>query len=305
MGGFYATIPVTMPKAKPKTTIRKPARKKSAPATDRLTRVEKLVAANSKAIAELRQANAEANAEAAKRNAEIAKQLATLGATVKATEKTNAENAKAIAELRQAIAQTDAKADKRAAEADKRAAEADKRAAELDKRADKALRVAEKNNEYFGNHVRNEGELLEMECYNALMKTKTVNGVKLDGFQPGPKDPHHGVEIDLIGFNGKVTMPIEVKRTMSPADVRRFAEVRMERFPKAFPYLARDKEVIPVIIFALPRTGVDADGKPEDPVQLALDLGLTVLQSTGENQLSPITSPDQVISRPHETTDLT
>ena len=47
----------------------------------------------------------------------------------------------------------------------------------------------------------------------------------------------------------------------------------------------------------IPRTGVDADGKPEDPVQLALDLGLTVLQSTGENQLSPITAPDQVISR--------
>ena len=226
-------------------------------------------AENTKAIAELRASNAE-----------TAKQLAQLGTTVKATEKTNAETAKQLAELRQFIA-------------------------DIGVRADKALAVAEKNNEYFGNHIRNEGELLEMECYNALMKTKTVNGVKLDGFQPGPKDPHHGVEIDLIGFNGKVTMPIEVKRTMSPADVRRFAEVRMERFAKAFPYLARGKEVIPVIIFAMPRTGVDADGKPEDPVKLALKLGLTVLQSIGENQLSPITAPDQVISRPHETTDLT
>ena len=283
-----------MPKAKPTPT---PARKKTAPAADRLTRVEKLLEENAKAIVELRKLNAETDAKAAKRaaeaaaeadkrNAETAKQLATLGAAVKATEKANAENVKAIAELRKLNAETTAKADKRA--------EA------LDKRADKALAVAEKNNKYIGDHSRNEGELLEMECYNALMKTKTVNGIKLDGFQPGPKDPHHGVEIDLIGFNGKVTMPIEVKRTMSPADVRRFAEVRMERFPKAFPYLAHGKEVIPVIIFALPRTGVDADGKPEDPVQLALDLGLTVLQSTGENQLSPITAPDQVISRPHE-----
>ena len=256
--------------------------------------IRQILAENTKAIVELRKLNAETD-----------KRFADLGTTVKATEKANAENAKAIAELRKLNAETNAEADKRAAEADKRAAELDKRADKALAASENALKVAEKNNQYIGDVSRNNGELLEMECYNALMKTKIVNGIKLDGFQPGPKDPYHGVEIDLIGFNGKVTMPIEVKRTMSPADVRRFAEVRMERFPKAFPYLARGKEVIPVIIFAMPRTGVDADGKPEDPVQLALDLGLTVLQSTGENQLSPITAPDQVISRPHETTDLT
>ena len=98
-------------------------------------------------------------------------------------------------------------------------------------------------------------------------------------------------------------MPIEVKRTLSPADVRRFAEVRVGRFEKAFPQYAAGKQTIPVIIFAMPRTGEDADGKPEDPVQLALDLGLTVLQSVGENQLSPITDPGQVITRPTQTTN--
>ena len=223
-----------------------------------------------------------------------------------------AANSKAIAELRQANAEANAQADKRAAQADKRAAEADKRAAELDKRADKALaasenalKVAEKNNKYIGDHSRNEGALLETECYNTLKQNREINGIKLDDFHWGRKSAIYAVEVDIIGFNGKVVMPIEVKRTLSPADVRRFAEVRVGRFEKAFPQYAAGKQTIPVIIFAMPRSGEDADGKPEDPVQLALDLGLTVLQSVGENQLSPITDPDQVISRPHEPTDLT
>ena len=271
-----------MPKAKPTPTpARKPARKKTAPPVD-LNEVAKLVAANAKAIAELRKLNAETDAKADKRwrehderMREHDKRMVQLGTTVKAIEKTNAETAKQLAQL-------------------------GVRAAEADKRADKALAVAEKNNEYFGNHVRNEGELLEMQCYNTLKKSREINGIKLDDFHWGRKSAVYAVEVDIIGFNGKVVMPIEVKRTLSTRDVRRFAEVRVGRFKKAFPQYAAGKQTIPVIIFAMPRTGVDADGKPEDPVQLALDLGLTVLQSVGKNQLSPITDPDQVISRPHQ-----
>ena len=186
--------------------------------------------------------------------------------------------------------------------------EHDERMREYDKRADKALAIAEKNSKYFGDN----GKSLEAQCCNTLMKTMQINGIKLDDFHWRRKNAICyaevgiiGAEVDIIGFNGKVVMPIEVKRTLSADDVRRFAEVRVGRFKKAFPQYAAGKQTIPVIIFAMPRTGVDADGKPEDPVQLALDLGLTVLQSTGKNQLSPITDPDQVISRPHQTTDLT
>ena len=235
-------------------------------------------------VAEIRQLQAETarlNAEAAKRAAEADKRAAEADKRAAEADKQLAELRQSNAELRQFIA-----------DLAKRSEETDKRIAALGVRADKALAVAEKNNKYIGDHSRNEGELLEMECYNTLVKTKEINGVKLDGFQLGNKNPEHGVEIDIIGFNGKVTMPIEVKRTLSADDVRRFVDVRLDRFPKAFPQYANDKAIKPVIIFAMPRTGED-----EDPVKLALKLGLTVLQSIGENQLSPITTPDQVISR--------
>ena len=251
-----------MPKANP------PARKTPAPVD--LNEVRELLAENAKAIVEMRKANVEARAEhdretaeARKRQAKIDEQLAALGE----------------------------RADKAIAAGDRAIAAGDRAIAN----ADKALAVAEKNNEYFGSHVRNEGELLEMQCYNTLKKNREINGIKLDDFHWGRKSAKYAVEVDIIGFNGKVVMPIEVKRTLSADDVRRFAEVRVGRFEKAFPQYAAGKQTIPVIIFAMPRTGED-----EDPVKLALELGLTVLQSVGESQLSTITDPAQVISRTYK-----
>ena len=236
--------------SKSKTTPRKSAPKKPAPTVDRLTRVEKLLEENAKAIVELRKLNAETNA----------------------------------------------KADKRAAEADKRAAALDKRAAEALAASENALKVAEKNNQYISGHANGEGEILEIECYNTLLKMGEINGVKLERLRLGMKDPQYGVEIDLVGINGKVTFPMEVKRTLYPEDVRRFKEVQVERFKEAYPEYALNKQVTPVIIFAL-RKQKNNKGKKEDPVQLALNAGMIVLQSTGENQLSPITAPAQVIAR--------
>ena len=247
-----------------------PARKTPAPVD--LNEVRELLAENTKAIVELRKMDAETR----ERQAETAKQLAQLGKSVDAD--------------RDAAREANA-------EARERQAKTDEQLAALGVRADKALAVAEKNNEYFGNHVRNEGELLEMQCYNTLKKSREINGIKLDDFHWGRKSARYAVEVDIIGFNGKVVMPIEVKRTLSADDVRRFAEVRVGRFEKAFPQYAAGKQTIPVIIFAMPRSGDDED---EDPVKLALKLGLTVLQSVGENQLSTITDPAQVVSRTYK-----
>ena len=143
-----------------------------------------------------------------------------------------------------------------------------------------------------GDHTNNEGELLETICKVALAKMGEIDGVPLDDVQ-GMKSDKHGVEVDVVGVNGKVLFPVEVKRTMSPEDVRHFVEVRVERFKKAF---VKDKEVRPVIIFGLPRSGETK----EDPVEVALELGLIAMQSIGENKLATITDPSQVVKRQHK-----
>ena len=205
-----------------------------------------------------------------------------------------ARKKRALTDFEKNLAKASAEHDREIAAIRKLNAETAKLIADIGVRADKALAVAEKNNEYFGNHVRNEGELLEMQCYNTLKQSREINGIKLDDFHWGRKSAIYAVEVDIIGFNGKVVMPIEVKRTLSADDVRRFAEVRVGRFEKAFPQYAAGKQTIPVIIFAMPRSG---DNEDDNPVQLALDLGITVLQSVGENQLTPITDISQVITR--------
>ena len=168
---------------------------------------------------------------------------------------------------------------------------------EYERRLAKTEALVDKNAKYIGTHANNEGELLEIECRVKLMKMGKLNGVTLDAIIHGsihaPK--YGGVEVDLVGLNGKVVFPMEVKRTMSPDDVRRFADVRVERFKKAFPY-AKGREVRPVVIFGAPRSGKSK----EDPVQVALELGLIVMQTIGENQLTPITDPSQVVRRQHK-----
>ena len=264
-----------MPKAKPTPTpARKPARKKPAPPVD-LNEVAKLVAENSKAIAELRKSIAETDAKADKRAAEADNRIAELRAS-------NAELRQSIEGLGQFLAQLDI------------------RIAQIAERADEALKVAEKNNRYIGAHANGEGEILEIECKAALRKMGKLNGVKLEDLSLGMNsDKFGGVEIDLVGINGKVTFPMEVKRTLLPEDVRRFRDVQVKRFKKAFPYLVLGKQVTPVVIFALRKKVKNpADGKKEDPVQLALNAGMIVLQSTGKNQLSPITAASAVVKRP-------
>ena len=255
---------------KPKTTPRKPAPKKPAPPPVDLNEVAKLVAANAKAIAELRASNAEHRTS----NAELRQFIADLGVRIAENHQSILEHRASNAELRQFIA-------------------------DIGERADKALAVAEKNNRYIGAHANGEGEILEIECKAALRKMGKLNGVKLDDLSLGMNsDKFGGVEIDLVGINGKVTFPMEVKRTLLPEDVRRFRDVQVKRFKKAFPYLVLGKQVTPVVIFALRKKVKNpADGKKEDPVQLALKAGMIVLQSTGENQLTPITTPAQVTTR--------
>ena len=296
----YAIIPITMPK--PKTTPRKPAPKKPAPPAIDFNKVMALAVENTKGIAELRKAGAKTDnrmREHDNRMREHDERMADLGVRI-------AQNHKSILDLRKSTADLRASdAELRASNAELRQsieglgqflAQLDIRIAQIAERAAEALAVAQENNKYIGTHANGEAEMLEIECYNTLLKMGEINGVKLERLRLGMKDPQYGVEIDLVGINGKVTFPMEVKRTLYPEDVLRFKEVQVERFKEAYPEYALNKQVTPVIIFAL-RKQKNNKGKKEDPVQLALKAGMIVLQSTGENQLSPITAPAQVIAR--------
>ena len=169
--------------------------------------------------------------------------------------------------------------------------ESAERMAEIDRRLNKTAKQ-------IGDYSNNEGELLELECKAALLEMGKLDGVTLDDVihRRYNSSKYEGVEVDLIGINGKVVFPIEVKRTMSAADVRRFVEVRVGRFEEAFPQYAQGKEVRPVIIYAMPRSGEEE----ENPVEVALELGVIVLRSTGKNKLTLVTDASQVTTNQRE-----
>ena len=216
--------------------------------------------------------------------------------------------------------EADRRAEERAAEAEKRAAEAEKRAAEAEKRAEeraaeekeRAQKVAEevaemremqrktdkqlaKTDKIVGNFTRGEGEILEVACVAALRARGEIGGIKLDRVYPRIKGVVRGMEVDGIGVNGKVVIPVEVKRTLRPEHVHNIVGGRIDRFPEEFPDFAQGKDkVIGAIIFALRVKEENDKGELEDPVELALKAGLLVMQSVSANKLKPVNSLEDV-----------
>ena len=206
----------------------------------------------------------------------------------KRAEEARAEDRKRAEEYRKR-AEEDIKRADQAREKDRK--ESAERMAEIDRRLNKTAKQ-------IGDYSRNEGELLELECKAALLEMGKLDGVTLDDVihRRYNSSKYEGVEVDLIGINGKVVFPMEVKRTLSAADVRRFVEVRVGRFEEVFPQYAQGKEVRPVIIYAMPRSGEEE----ENPVEVALELGVIVLRSTGKNKLTLVTDASQVTNHQRE-----
>ena len=134
--------------------------------------------------------------------------------------------------------------------------------------------------------------------YEDAMKKNGVAGVMLDRFHPRARELKSGVRIDRIGINDKVVMPVRIEETLRPEKVREFFCAHLGRFEEAFPFFVGDRKIMGVIIFAACVKETDEDGKLEDPVQLALDAGLILLQSTSANNLKPIHSVDDVVAPP-------
>ena len=286
-------------------------------------------------IADIRQLIRENEERAAKRAAEADKRAEERAAEAAAEAKKRAEEAERRAAEAAAEAKKRAEeAEKRAAEAEKRAAEAEKRAAERaaeeKKRAQKvAEEVAEiremqrknevliaenakliaqtdeqiaenakqlaKTDKIVGNFTRGEGEIMEVACVAALRARGEIGGIKLDRVYPRIKGVVRGMEVDGIGVNGKVVIPVEVKRTLRPEHVHNIVGGRIDRFPEEFPDFAQGKDkVIGAIIFALRVKEENDKGELEDPVELALKAGLLVMQSVSANKLKPVNSLEDV-----------
>ena len=247
---------------------------------------------------------AEAAAEAKKRAEEAEKRAAERAAEAEKRAAERAAEAEKRAEERAAEAAAEAK--KRAEEAEKRAEE---RAAEEKERAQKvAAEVAEmremqrktdkqlaKTDKIVGNFTRGAGEIMEVACVAALRARGEIGGIKLDRVYPRVKGVARGMEVDGIGVNGKVVIPVEVKRTLRPEHVHNIVGGRIDRFPEEFPDFAQGKDkVIGAIIFALRVKEENDKGELEDPVELALKAGLFVMQSVSANKLKPVNSLEDV-----------
>ena len=272
-------------------------------------------------IADIRQLIRENEERAAKRAAEADRRAEERAAEAAAEAK------KRAAEAEKRAAEAAAEAKKRAEEAEKRAAEAEKRAAEAEKRAEeraaeekeRAKKVAEevaeirgilaetdkqiaqtekqlaKTDKIVGNFTRGEGEIMEVACVAALRARGEIGGIKLDRVYPRIKGVVRGMEVDGIGVNGKVVIPVEVKRTLRPEHVHNIVGGRIDRFPEEFPDFAQGKDkVIGAIIFALRVKEENDKGELEDPVELALKAGLLVMQSVSANKLKPVNSLEDV-----------
>ncbi len=192
------------------------------------------------------------------------------------------ESAKLRADIREILAGYAAAAD----EERRKAEEARRR---FDERADKLLKSTRALEKTVGNFTNGEGKILEIECVETLKASGKIGDIAIDEFRENML-VHDGIrpvaEYDIIGFNGGNVVPAEVKRTLRPEDVRKFAQERLPAFARHFPDEARGKKVRGAIIYKV----AQKDAKTgDDPVQLALDSGLILLQANAKNELRHIT----------------
>ena len=193
------------------------------------------------------------------------------------------------------------------AEYGKRAADAadalDELMEDFRKERDNPVRVTFEDSKYTEDRRRPRGSLTEVECTAAFSELKELGGYPLSNAYScgGAYSIKHKIEWGrtVIGISDdKAAFPVKIVHSLHPGDVREFAQ-RLKTFPKVFPcYATKGVKVIGVIIFTLAREEKNHKGKTENPVKLALNAGLLLLQATGKGELKPVTSPAEVATRP-------
>ena len=135
----------------------------------------------------------------------------------------------------------------------------------------------------WGSHTSDESEEVEDQVYNALDESKQIGDLRFDHVDQKLRNVVDGksCEYDIVAENGKVTVVLEVKHKLTLSDVRRFAKKRLPLFSKAFPNLARGRDVIGAMAYESIR-------ERKKTVQEALDLGLLLLRAEGKKGLRQI-----------------
>ncbi len=164
----------------------------------------------------------------------------------------------------------------------------------------KALqRAVAEDRKRHGDFYRGEGEIREIECAGALRAKGELGGIKLDEILENFGIRHLGQprDIDFLGLNCEAMVVGEVKRTLSADNVRYFLEAQLPLFSDILGH-AFGRRVVGAMVFTLAHSAAaGADGKMEDPVQMALDAGVILVRSSGKNKLEEIASPADVKRR--------
>ena len=202
-----------------------------------------------------------------------------------------AERKREIAEREAAERKREAAERKREAEreakreAERAADRAEREAAEAASKAryDRMEEQSAKFRKEWGVYTSDESEEVEDQIYNALDESKQIGDLRFDHVNQNLHNVVDGesYEYDIVAENGKVTVVLEVKHKLTLSDVRRFAKKHLPLFSKAFPGLAKNKDVIGALAYQSVR-----DRKKT--VQEALDFGLLLLRAEGKKGLRQI-----------------
>ena len=136
-----------------------------------------------------------------------------------------------------------------------------------------------------------EGDIFEHECYEAVDKAKALGDVHFDFVRANVTN---GYEYDVVGVNKKVVVPMEAKQTLRARDVRKFAKTRLPEFAGLFPEYAKGRKVTGAMIFRRAPIETLPDGDKEDHIEVAMELGLMVVQAFGKNRLEVVTNASKV-----------
>ena len=235
--------------------------------------------------AEVRKQRAEDRAKEQKWRAEVRKQRAEDRAEEK---KWRAEVRKQRAEDRAEEQKWRAEMHEREAKMHERAAKEEKQRAERNRELDRRIATI---GDRLGGLANAEGDIFEHECYEAVDKAKALGDVHFDFVRANVTN---GYEYDVVGVNKKVVVPMEAKQTLRARDVRKFAKTRLREFPRLLPEYAEGRKVTGAMIFRRAPIETLPGGDKEDPIEVAMELGLMVVQAFGKNRLEVVTSASKV-----------